>query len=325
MVDNTIAVNITGDASQVKAAFATASAAIEQVMQQLQQSGAALAQAQTALNSVGKVAGDTGQDAKKLAASWRSALAEITSAESGFVSAVFSKRQSLGRSLAQMGRRMVEEEISNDLRWLTMKQLYNLLGLKSDQDAASGGFLAHAVAELDKTAATETGAAARTAANTAAAKTSGTADSAAASQSILKNAASAAAAVYNDVAQIPYVGWVLAPVAAAAAFAAVMAFDTLIPSAAGGMVVGQDGLIMAHAQEMVLPASISTGLQGMIAGNAGGGAPGSGGGGITFAPQVSALDAKSVVALFNNPSIMRQFAANLSRYMDLNPSVRGAY
>lgn len=40
---------------------------------------------------------------------------------------------------------------------------------------------------------------------------------------------------------------------------------------------------------------------------------------------VNALNAQSVVALFNNPSILRQVARNISGYMANNPSTRGAY
>jgi hypothetical protein len=64
--------------------------------------------------------------------------------------------------------------------------------------------------------------------------------------SVLKHAGSAAAAIYDDVSQIPHVGWVLAPPAAAAAFAAVAAF-----SAEGGMLeVPYDGAhIIGHAKK----------------------------------------------------------------------------
>ena len=49
----------------------------------------------------------------------------------------------------------------------------------------------------------------------------------------------------------------------------------IIPSAAGGMMVGGNGatLSLLHAREMVLPAPISMGLQAMIQKNTGGGGP----------------------------------------------------
>jgi TP901 family phage tail tape measure protein len=79
-------------------------------------------------------------------------------------------------------------------------------------------------------------------------------------------AISAAAA---SVAQIPYVGGFIAPAAAAstgAAIAAAEAIPTIAPtgSAAGGAVLPRDAVIMAHADEMILPAKLSRGVQALI-------------------------------------------------------------
>ena len=69
----------------------------------------------------------------------------------------------------------------------------------------------------------------------------------------------------------------------------------IVPSAAGGWTVPQLGsggvLAQLHSQEMVLPAGISSGLQGMIA---------NGGGGHTFNIGVNAVDAGSVARLFSS-------------------------
>src|SRR5487761_643864 len=70
--------------------------------------------------------------------------------------------------------------------------------------------------------------------------------------SVMKHAGSAAAAVYDDVSQIPYVGWVLAPPAAAAAFAAVAAFGSFD---VGAYALPSDMIIQAHQGEMILPAA----------------------------------------------------------------------
>jgi hypothetical protein len=73
----------------------------------------------------------------------------------------------------------------------------------------------------------------------------------------LGDAEVAAANVYAQVSAIPVVGWVLAPVAAAAAFAAVLAFEQ------GGIIPGSSGQavpIIGHGGEAVLPEHISTGL-----------------------------------------------------------------
>ena len=69
-----------------------------------------------------------------------------------------------------------------------------------------------------------------------------------------------------------------------------------MPSAAGGWSVPQLGpggvLANLHSNEMVLPANISQGLQGAIAGG------GLGGGGHTFNIGISAMDAGGVSRLF---------------------------
>jgi hypothetical protein len=67
----------------------------------------------------------------------------------------------------------------------------------------------------------------------------------------------------------------------------------IVPSAQGGWMVPSTSLAMLHTNEMVLPADISQGLQGMIAG--GGSAPSVN---ATFA--VSAMDSQSVATFFKN-------------------------
>jgi hypothetical protein len=72
---------------------------------------------------------------------------------------------------------------------------------------------------------------------------------------ILADAKTAAANAYQAVVGIPYVGPVLAPAAAATAFAGVMAFDTF---GEGGVVRGGGGMavpVLAHAGERVLTPS----------------------------------------------------------------------
>jgi len=101
-----------------------------------------------------------------------------------------------------------------------------------------------------QTAAVVAGDAARTASGEAAAVT----EEATQSAGIFRHAGSAAASVYDNVSQIPYVGWLLAPAAAATAFGAVAAF-----SAEGGWDrVPYDGAMTElHKDEMVLPAAIA--------------------------------------------------------------------
>lgn len=104
-------------------------------------------------------------------------------------------------------------------------------------------------------------------------------------QEVLSDAKAAAAAAWKAVAGIPIIGPVLAPIAAATAFAGVEAF-----SAEGGMVVPADNtLSLLHANEMVLPANLSSGIKDLIGNGAGGQ-----GVSIHYAPQVRAMDARGV-------------------------------
>jgi hypothetical protein len=79
------------------------------------------------------------------------------------------------------------------------------------------------------------------------------------------DAAAAAAHAFESVmGAVPFpLNLVLAPVAAAAAFAGVMAFESLA-SARDGMVSGAEQLALIHKNEMVLPAPLSQGFQSII-------------------------------------------------------------
>jgi hypothetical protein len=102
----------------------------------------------------------------------------------------------------------------------------------------------------------------------------------------LTDAKSAFHGAYAATSDIPIIGPVLAPVAGAAAFAAVMAFEK-------GGIVPQDAYALVHHNEMVLPAPISSFIV-----NAASSATGSGSGGdhhhFVFAPTVQAVDAEGV-------------------------------
>lgn len=72
-------------------------------------------------------------------------------------------------------------------------------------------------------------------------------------KTVSQEAVKAAAKVYSATAGIPVVGPVLAPVAAGAAFAAVMGFEALASFDTGTMAVPKTGIAMLHANESVLP------------------------------------------------------------------------
>ncbi len=93
----------------------------------------------------------------------------------------------------------------------------------------------------------------------------------------------------------------------------------IVPSAQGGWMVPSTSLAMLHANEMVLPANISQGLQSMIAGGGGAGASG-GGANVMF--NVSAIDSQSVAKFFqSNGNVL---VAAINRAMRNGAALRSA-
>ncbi len=121
--------------------------------------------------------------------------------------------------------------------------------------------------ETGMTAATVAGETARLTAKTTAAATGKAADVALGTAQVSSSAMKAAAGAYSAVAGVPYVGPVLAPVAAATAYAGVMAYDVL--SASGGLEIGPgvNPLVQLHENETVLPAHIAKPLTSMLQDN----------------------------------------------------------
>jgi hypothetical protein len=109
-----------------------------------------------------------------------------------------------------------------------------------------------------------------------------------------QDAASVAAGnAWKSAAAIPYVGWILGPIEAAAAYAGVMAFG----SAEGGYDIpaGINPIMQTHAREMILPSKHADVIRGLA--DNGGGASG----GSSFSPSinVSAMDGPSFVKWMN--------------------------
>jgi len=324
MADNRIAVSITAETGELLDELGDARAQLRAFGDEVQSLGDQMALSGTAGNA-GLAAAAAGQQAmarqamvsaRQQAMAWHGALREIDSAEGSFVRTVFSRRQSLNQSLMQLSAQLVQREIAGDLEWLTNKLVLNALGLESDRGMEEGGLLAHLLSEEAKTTATVTGAAARTSANQAAASTSLLSELGHIFSFIVAEAAKTFAGVFG------FLSGMMGPAAAApaaASSASVLAAASSIPAFdAGAWEIPGTMLGVLHAGETILPQDFASGFRAAFGGDAGGG-------NVTFAPSVSAVDAKSVVALFNNPSIMRQFARNLSAYMALNPSTRGAY
>lgn len=96
----------------------------------------------------------------------------------------------------------------------------------------------------------------------------------------------------------------------------------IVPSAAGGWMVPSASLAMLHTNEMVLPADISQGLQGMIGVNGAGGNSGPVGSGATVMFNVSAMDSQSVAKFFqSNGSTL---VAAINRAMRNGATLRSA-
>lgn len=95
----------------------------------------------------------------------------------------------------------------------------------------------------------------------------------AAIQMILQHAAVAAAATWASLSAIPFVGPFIAPAAALATLAAVVALAGGFRSAAGGFDVpaGLNPMTQLHAQEMVLPKEYANVIRGMAGGGGAGG------------------------------------------------------
>jgi hypothetical protein len=94
----------------------------------------------------------------------------------------------------------------------------------------------------------------------------------------------------------------------------------IVPSAQGGWMVPSTSLAMLHANEMVLPANISQGLQSMIAG--GGAGAGSSGAGANVMFNVSAIDSQSVAKFFqSNGNVL---VAAINRAMRNGAALRSA-
>lgn len=167
-----------------------------------------------------------------------------------------------------------------------------------------GLVIVHANAETAKVAATAAGEAGQTAARTAG-TTAGIAQSLFQTIKVIgQKAAQAAAGAFSWVmTNVPFpANVVLAPAAAGAAFAGVMAF-TALASAAGGAEIPHDMIAQVHKNEMILPANISAGLKGMISESSSSLSNKTGGDvHMTYAPSVSALDSKGVKEVLSGHS-----------------------
>jgi hypothetical protein len=104
----------------------------------------------------------------------------------------------------------------------------------------------------------------------------------AAGQSIMIDAKKAFSGAYSSASAIPYVGWILGPIAGAAAFAAVMAQASF---AVGTGNVPGDMTAQVHRGEIIVPATMSDSIRSgqlTLGGPAGGGGGSGGGNNVRF-------------------------------------------
>lgn len=296
MADEQIQVQITADVSDFAAAMQGACSAAQASFAQLKQSSAAASAGVDAVGTSGKHAGQSG---KKAVDDWTKSFANL---QGTFHNAVNGM-------------------ILGTTTWQKAVQRLSRTALSDLLNSAEQGLVGWLTSETAKTAGTEAGVATRSAAESAG-QSSGIAQMAlGALKAISGSAAEAAANTYASVSAIPYVGWVLAPAAAAAAFAAVLAFGGKVPSAAGGMwTVPSDMLAMVHKQESILPAGIAQPMRDFFSG---GGAAGQGGGGDNYAITIQAIDTQSGAQfLMSNSGVIAQGLARELR--NGNSSLRGA-
>lgn len=244
------------------------------IAQAQQAANAAVAAAQAAANAIKALGKGTANstDTKDQAKNWKQLTSEISSAESQLVSDVLSKRQSLAADLQKIGLRMVESEISNTLKTVTEHELSNVKMLSSDKGASQEGLtyqlgayladqLGFSALEAAKTGAATAGQAERSTIQAAGNATGLAVQAASKDTTITNEAAQAAAGAYASASQVPVIGWLLGPVAAAGAYAGVMAF------AEGGQlqVTSAQQPTMLHKDEMVWPGWAAHGARNMLA------------------------------------------------------------
>jgi hypothetical protein len=92
----------------------------------------------------------------------RMATSEILSAEGTLVSDLLGRRKSMSQSLLAIGQQLVTQEITNDLKAMTMKMIIQDKGEAETKALQQGGLLYHGVIELQKALKTQTSQAAQT-------------------------------------------------------------------------------------------------------------------------------------------------------------------
>ena len=286
MADDQIQVQINADTSGFEAAMANAAGAAKASFEKMKQAADAAGASIDKTAKTNKNAARTGQKETDVwAKSFGNLQGTVNNALNGII---------LGTTTWQKAVQRITQTALGDFLKASEQQVAKWL-----------------IGEDAKTAGTQAGVTARTAAENTG-QASGLADMLmSVLKSISASAAQAAAGTYASVSQIPYVGWILAPAAAAAAFAAVLAFGGKLPSSAGGLWnVPSDTMAFIHKQETILPAHIAQPMRDFFTG---GGATAGGGGG-NYAITIQAIDTQSGAQfLLNNAGAIAQGLAREMR------------
>lgn len=188
--------------------------------------------------------------AKKAAATWHQYLDPINRAFQQSIQGMIQGTQTLRQMTANILQSIAASYVQEGL-----KDLEN-----------------HIITQQAKTAATAAGAAERATIEATAAAQSKATDAATGKSQITTAAATGAAKAYQAIVGIPYVGPILAPIAAGVAFAGIEAFSANIASARGGWdrVPFDGAMTELHKDEMVLPKPLADGVRQMTKGGQGG-------------------------------------------------------
>ena len=210
-------------------------------------------QANALIQSVQRTQEAGRQYVSPIVGAWTSGFARIAQGSGNLRDILVNSWAGLTNVIAQQIDRMVTN-------WITQQ----LFMTSAQRAALAAQASAHIAAETVKTGATVGGVAARTAAETTGAATSRTLSLGTMIMDVTHAAIRAAANTWAAISSIPVVGPFLAPAAAAAALAGVIA---LIASAEGGWgEIPADQLAMVHKKEMILPAEYASPLRDMLKG-----------------------------------------------------------
>ena len=286
MADDQIQVQITADTSNFEQVMANAAGTAQASFEKIKQAADA---ANASIDKTGKTGTTAARTGKTATDDWAKSFANLQGTLNNSINGMI-----LGTTTWQKAVQRLTQTALSDFLKATEKSVVTWL-----------------TSETTKTAATDTGVATRTAAESTG-QSEGIAEMLMnALKAITGSAAESAANTYANVSAIPYVGWILAPAAAAAAFAAVLAFGGKLPvgSHAGGLWnVPSDTMAFIHKQETILPAHIAQPMRDFFSD---GGATAGGG---NYAITIQAIDTQTGAQfLMNNAGAIAQGLAREMR------------